>query len=507
MISAGTLQIGNGGATGTFGGDVLDNGTLRFERSDVLAFGGRITGTGARVQAGNGSIILTDNASHTGGTMIAAGRLQVGNGGSAGAISGNIINNATLAFNRQDHLVFEGDVSGSGLLLQAGIGTTVLTGNHVNTGDTVIAAGTLQIGNGGTTGALRGNVLDNGVLAFHRSDNITFDGDISGSGAVLQAGDGTTMLTGKISYTGGTTVSAGVLQIGDGGTSGALTGDVLNNSVLAFNRIDHQHYAGNVGGNGVLVQGGSGTTVLTGTNSYTGGTAILSGTLQIGDGGSAGSITGQVHDDGTLAFNRSDSVIFSGDISGSGALVQNGAGRTTLLGEARHAGGTTVAAGTLQIGNGGTTGTLTGNLVNNAQLAFNRSDDRTFAGIISGTGAIIQAGTNTLTLGASNGYAGGTVIAAGTLLGQADSFGSGAIDNRSALVLQQDSSAILGNLLQGDGSLSKRGNGRLVITGINTLSGATASPPASCRLMARWHARPLACNRLAACPGSAPWAR
>ena len=59
------------------------------------------------------------------------------------------------------------------------------------TGGTTILDGALQLGNGGTTGWIFGDVVDNGLLAFNRSDDVTFAGLISGSGAVEQIGAGT----------------------------------------------------------------------------------------------------------------------------------------------------------------------------------------------------------------------------------------------------------------------------------------------------------------------------
>ena len=133
--------------------------------------------------------------------------------------------NGVLVFNRSDTLTFPGVISGTGSVSQIGTGTTILTSDNIYTGGTTISAGTLQLGNGGASGSILGNVTDNGALVFNRSDTLTFPGVISGTGSVSQIGTGTTILTAVSNYTGGTTVSAGALAVGDPTTpSAALTG-------------------------------------------------------------------------------------------------------------------------------------------------------------------------------------------------------------------------------------------------------------------------------------------
>ena len=136
--------------------------------------------------------MLTNASTYTGGTTIAAGTLQLGNGGTSGSIVGDVANSGTLAFNRSDSLTVAGVISGSGAVNQIGTGTTILTGSNTYSGGTTIAAGTLQIGAGGTTGNIAGNVANNGTLAFNRSDLVTFAGTVSGTGALTQLGSGTT---------------------------------------------------------------------------------------------------------------------------------------------------------------------------------------------------------------------------------------------------------------------------------------------------------------------------
>ena len=114
-------------------------------------------------------------------------------------------------------------ISGTGAFQQNGTGTTILTGNNTYTGGTTIDAGTLQLGNGGTTGSIVGNVFDNGTFAINRPDTFTFGNVISGIGAFQQNGTGTTILTGDNTYTGATTVNAGALIVNGSIASSSLT--------------------------------------------------------------------------------------------------------------------------------------------------------------------------------------------------------------------------------------------------------------------------------------------
>jgi len=98
-----------------------------------------------------------------------------------------------------------------------------LTGANLYTGTTVISGGTLRIGGGGTTGSLStsSTITNNAWLAFNRSNTLTqgvdFANNIGGSGNLVQAGSGTTILAGANTYTGQTVVSAGTLEIGPSG--------------------------------------------------------------------------------------------------------------------------------------------------------------------------------------------------------------------------------------------------------------------------------------------------
>jgi outer membrane autotransporter protein len=273
-----------------------------------------------------------------------------------GAVLNNGATAAALAVdNNNASTTFSGvlqDGTSALQLTKSGTGTLTLTGANTYSGGTTISAGTLQVGNGGATGSISGNVTDNGILAFDRSDAVTFGGVISATGSLVQLGNGTLTLTGNNTYSGGTTINVGTLQIGNGGASGSITGNVTDNGTLAFDRSDSVTFGEVISGTGTLVQMGSGTLTLTADNSYGGGTTINTGaSLQLGNGGTTGSIIGNVTDNGSLIFNRSDNVAFNAIISGSGNLVQNGSGTTVLGGANTYAGGTIINNGTLLVNN------------------------------------------------------------------------------------------------------------------------------------------------------------
>jgi len=255
----------------------------------------------------------------------------------------------TLAGNGNS--TFGGTISGAGALAKSGTGTLTLTGTNTFSGGTTISAGTLNIGSGGTTGLLAGNVLDNAALVFNRSDSSFVLGNISGSARGTKQGTGPLAIVGDLTHTGGTTVTAGTLMIGNGTTTGTITGNITNNSALAFNRSDASAYAGVASGDWLAQQ----TRIRhpradRGQHLLPAAPTVHRRHLQIGAGGTTGSITGNVTNNATLAFNRSNAASFTGVVSGTGGLLEQGAGNLTLSAQNTYAGATTVSGGTLTVG-------------------------------------------------------------------------------------------------------------------------------------------------------------
>ncbi|WP_445623199.1 autotransporter-associated beta strand repeat-containing protein [Lactiplantibacillus plantarum] len=85
-----------------FAGDIYNYGMLVFDRSDDVQYASVVSGDGSVTKDGGGRLLLTGGNTYSGGTLINAGVLQLGDGGTVGAIAGNVVNNATLIFDRGD---------------------------------------------------------------------------------------------------------------------------------------------------------------------------------------------------------------------------------------------------------------------------------------------------------------------------------------------------------------------------------------------------------------------
>ena len=490
-VNGGYVSNGNGylGAFDSVGTATVSSGTWAISGSLYLGFIGDGTGT-LNLNGGLVSVADLISTNFGGGSyntinLNSGGTLQIGVGGNTGGLHVDALtNNGRLIFDRSNASYYWGVISGKGSVTKQGAGTLTLGGNNSYTGETWIRGGVLQVGDGGTTGSIAGDVDNNSTLIFNRSDASIYSGVISGNGTVTKQGVGTLTLSGNNSYTGGTTISGGVLALGSAnavGTSGAITfgGGTLQYS--ASNTTDYSSRFSTAAGEaykidtngqnvtlasplassgGTLTKQGAGTLTLFGNNSYTGDTTISGGVLQVGAGGTTGSIAGNVVNNSTLIFNRSDTPTYAGIISGTGSVTKQGSGTLTLSGNNSYTGGTAISDGVLQVGDGGTTGAIAGNVVNNSSLVFNRSDASTHSNFISGTGTVQNAGTGTITLTGQTSFTNGLVTAAGRLI----------VGNASSL----NGFSTTGNLTAASGAtLELKSRGLAYVNGLSTLTGGT----------------------------------
>ena len=333
--------------------------------------------------------------------------------------------------------------------------------NKFEGGTLLVTAGTTSVSSNFIVGAANGKIDSNG-------QNVTFSGDFSGAGALTKDGAGTVVLTGTNTQN-GLTIAAGTVQVsadtnlGSGPVSignGTLSASGSFSSAKAIavtnaaSAIDTGANAvtlsGAVSGSGTLNKQGTGTLVLSGTNTQNG-LSIAAGTVQVSSDANLGAGTVSIGS-GTLSASGSfssakaitvtnaasaidtgaNAVVLSGTVSGSGALNKQGSGTLVLSGN-NSQNGLSIAAGAVQvssdanlgagavsIGNGtlaaGGSFTSTKSIVlNNAASSIDTGTNTVVLnGTVSGTGTLNKQGTGTLVLTGTNSH-NGINIAGGTL--------------------------------------------------------------------------------------------
>ncbi|WP_077928456.1 autotransporter family protein [Wohlfahrtiimonas populi] len=352
-IRVGGLNGGNGGNGGNgVGGSAgrAGDGVLTLSNGSEINIGKELIigadGAGivnlkdnSSINLGNsGTIVINSNGVlNIGGTI---NGLDRNTGGTISSVQ-DIQNSGVINFNQSDSVLISSSIIGVGSINVNGgdRGVTILEQNNSYVGGTTIISGTLQLGNGGTTGLVIGDITNNGTLAFNRSDSLTFGNVISGSGSVHQIGSGELVLSGNNSYSGETFVSKGSLVAGsanalaqngkytvkDGGTLNlngydlsvsSLNGENgvvdLGSGNLTFNLIGDSEFNGSINGAGGIDLNGAGQVLLLGgENTYTGETNINSGELRLN--GSNAKLSG------TNLVNISE----NGRVSGSGTIDGN----------------------------------------------------------------------------------------------------------------------------------------------------------------------------------------
>jgi autotransporter-associated beta strand protein len=321
--TGGALSFVNGDTTtfsGTGGGSVTLSGSLAPSAVTVSATAGtytfnssagnQITGTTGLSKSGAGTLVLAGPNAYSGTTALTAGTLRAGDNAAFGT--------GTLALNG-------GTLSSDGATARS-------------FSNAVVVGGDVTLGDGTATGALTfsgGVNLGGATRTLTTVAETTLSGVVS-NGGLTKAGVGTLTLTGSNTYAGGTTVSAGHLVIGDGGTTGSVTGNIVNNSVLWFKRSDAVTYAGVISGTGSLYKSSAGTLTLTSNSTFTGDTHVNDGTLALSGAGSiAGSDSIYVENGATLDV----SAVTGGWQLGSGQTLVGGG---TIVGPATAAVGSTV---------------------------------------------------------------------------------------------------------------------------------------------------------------------
>lgn len=215
--------------------------------------------------------------------------------------------------------------------------------------------------------------------------------DITGASTLFKSGTGVLTISNANTHTGTTTLTAGTTRIGNDSSLGT-GGLTLNGGTLSSDS----------------------STARTPANS----SLAIGGDLTLGDAVNTGALTFSAPVDlgaASRILTTESPVSLAGSIT-NGSLSKSGSASLTLTGSNSHA-ATTISAGVLNVGDGGSSGTLgTGNISNQGALAINRSGTLSIPGIISGTGSLDINGGGTVTLTGLNTYTGTTTIHPGSSL-------------------------------------------------------------------------------------------
>ncbi|MFQ3456302.1 autotransporter-associated beta strand repeat-containing protein [Bradyrhizobium sp. UFLA01-814] len=431
-----------------------------------------------------------------GSSVVTAGQ-SAGNAGAAAGSDLFLSSGTTTTFNPTGTLTLAGTIAddsaaslptgqgytagtGAGAAVAISGGTVIMTGANTYSGGTAINSGTLQLGNGGTTGSIIGDVANNGKLVFDRSNTMAFSGTISGNGKVSQIGSGTLSLAAANTYSGGTTLTAGIVQVGASSTGapGAVTSGPLGTGVVTFD-------------GGTLQAGGAYTIANTAAINTTGGTIDANGFAftysgVIGNGnGTTGGLT-----IANTGGNAGGSVTLANTETYTGKTTINSAATLNLgVVNAIAASSGVVVNGTLNLGGSDQqiaaltgTGTVT-NVTNSNVLTITGGTASTFSGAITDgsgkTGLSLVNANTALTLSGANTYSGATTVGDGVSASSLIGGAVNAFSANSSVTVKAASNLDLGGFNQQIAGLSGSGivtnNGAAAVLTVNNQGGSATT--------------------------------
>ncbi len=368
------------------------------------------------------------------------------------------------------------------------------------------ATGNFTVGVGGAAGLGSIELATDLVVTHNGSGELEFDRPISGVGGITKDGGGILFLRQSNPYTGSTVIHAGVVVTGGntGGFGAAATSGPMsiNGGTLCNGTSADRPIYNNVTVGGNFTVGG--------VAGYGSGLLTFFGTIDLNGA--------------TRALTINSPVALAGVVS-NGGLSKNGVGTLTLTGASTYTGQNTVFTGTLQLGDGGGSGSLADAsaiaIGPDATFQFNRTNsDTDFPNNFSGIGTILKSvggavefgltGTNTFSglvdiqagkiafagVNSENGAPSVNIAAAGTLsigagfIGGTATIGNltgaGRIDTafnsgsgtRTLQICQNTDGAFSGLVADATSNrilaLTKTGPATLTLSGTNTYTGPTA---------------------------------
>ena len=448
LQAAGVATIGSLGG-GTNASIQLPVGSiLTVATSGTATFAGVVSGSGALLLNGTGAIVLTGSIGTGVTTTVSSGLLQIGDGVSTGgAVGGNLINSGAVLFANNTPLTYSGTLSGNGTLELDGTAAVTFTGPNTFVGTTIIDPGAvLSLGDGISTGALPGSVVNNGALIVNALSNTAIAGVLSGTGSFIKSGAGQ-LTIGALALTGSVTLSGGTLLVASNPTSLLPSLRVVSNTTFtagaSFSLSNISSIIvdsgatltintngkivtlpGNITGGGGLTKSGNGILTLTGSNCYTGSTVANGGALVVaGTCATTGGLTvtsGTAQLSGTVLTTNAITVnggllrIATGSLPPAGMITINNTGALAVEGPWTTVNGWVASGRIAASSNGILALTATGTVTESINMTG-------YASLVLGaTGSVLYTGTLTPANGIYRlGGAGGTLTYAPPISGTA----------------------------------------------------------------------------------------
>ena len=333
---------------------------------------------GSLQTSATGGVLLTNAVTFNNSTVTFAGSNPLLFSGAA-TLSGT---NNTLTVTNSAQTVFDGVISGAGILTKAGTGTLVLSAANTYTGLTFINAGIIQVQNS----AALGSVNAAAVVASGASVQVLGTG-LTVAKPIILNGTGVNGTGALENLIGGSNTWSGAITLQTPSNIGADAGTTLTQTT------------GVISGPGDLTKVGVGTLVLNATNTYAGATNITAGVVNVQNSNGLGLSLGN-----SVVVNNGATLQLSANVGGK-TLTLNGTGfgnvgalpQGALAGQANNA----IWSGSITLNSGTAIGTLAGQTL-------------TLTGVLSGTD-LTKEGAGAVTLLAANTYTGNTTVNAGTL--------------------------------------------------------------------------------------------
>jgi autotransporter-associated beta strand protein len=370
-ISAGTLQLGEGGTTGSVGplAPITNLATLVFNRSDSNALPNVVRGSGALIKNGSGILALAGANAFSGPVIVNEGKIRVANAGALGSSNNNItVNNggqidfggvAQAGANQRYNYTIAGyGPDGRGAVVNNG--NSILTSSGLSnvtlSADAAIGAfgfdgdgGRIDIGAGYGLldgGGFRLIKLGNGRIPIRTTNTINLSELVISNGLVYSENFDFNLGTNVTVYPGGfvgaysptgirRTNNAAITLEGGGLTGGGQAAPVTNvwTGSIQVNQPSTFH-SGVINGNAEHfllgeLSGSKPVTIIAnnnrrwdlfGTNdTFSGGWVVASGAnLRAVDGGGLG--TGAITNYGTVDFVKTNAGSLLGGVYGNGLL-------------------------------------------------------------------------------------------------------------------------------------------------------------------------------------------